>query len=52
MNDTDMSKVRACSTCGEVLAYEGPADVSRAEADHAGGKLVCPNGHIEAVDPL
>lgn len=41
---------RPCSLCGLPMEYQGPSGVSMENADQAGGCMVCPHGHIEAVD--
>lgn len=41
---------RPCALCGLPMKYEGPAGVSQELADQAGGLMICPHGHIEAVD--
>ena len=41
---------RPCATCGEALQYEGPAKPDLEAADHEGGRMVCPNGHIDPDD--
>ena len=43
-------ETRPCSLCGSPMTYEGPANVTLEAADQAGGLMICPHGHIEAVD--
>ena len=43
-------ETRPCSLCGLLMTYEGPANVTLETADQGGGLMICPHGHIEAVD--